>query len=185
MYRGGRILAGCLSGLLAMGSSLALAGLGDLSTSPYGLTVSSEGTQVGIDPELGISANVDLETGESGIVPYSLDSDAIPTAPSPIPQNLEVIPPGAFFDCFGDINMDGVTDMSDLAILQVNFGKSPATKAEGDLNGDGIVDNADFALLQANFQNVVIPEPTSALIWSGLLLVGGAFYVSRRRKSHG
>jgi hypothetical protein len=51
----------------------------------------------------------------------------------------------------GDINNDGVVDLSDLAVLLSNFGATGATFDDGDFNGDGVVDLADLALLLAAF----------------------------------
>lgn len=47
-----------------------------------------------------------------------------------------------------DINMDGVTDISDLTILGQNFMQSNAAY---DVNGDGIIDISDFVLTAAHF----------------------------------
>ena len=52
--------------------------------------------------------------------------------------------------CEGDLDGNGLVDLSDLAGLLANFGASGAT---GDVNGDGVVDLSDLALLLANFGN--------------------------------
>lgn len=53
--------------------------------------------------------------------------------------------------CPGDIDGDGVSDLSDLAIQLAHFGQSGVTRAEGDLDADGDVDLSDLAELLANF----------------------------------
>ena len=81
----------------------------------------------------------------------------------------------------GDANLDGIVDISDFGILQVNFFQS-GSFADGDFNGDGIVDISDFGILQANFfQSVnnlsvnatIVPEPSAGLLmFLGLCLSG-------------
>ena len=54
--------------------------------------------------------------------------------------------------CTGDLNGDGVIDISDLATLLANFGMAAgATFEDGDSDGDGDVDIADLAALLSNF----------------------------------
>lgn len=49
--------------------------------------------------------------------------------------------------CAGDITLDAVVDLTDLALLLATFGGPGA----GDLNGDCVTDLSDLALLLANF----------------------------------
>lgn len=51
----------------------------------------------------------------------------------------------------GDINGDGLIDLSDFFILRTNFGKNGMTRAQGDLNGDGTITLSDFFILRQNF----------------------------------
>lgn len=54
--------------------------------------------------------------------------------------------------CIGDLNHDGVVDLSDLAALLANFGvTSGMTYEDGDIDSDGDVDLGDLAALLANF----------------------------------
>jgi uncharacterized protein (TIGR03790 family) len=57
----------------------------------------------------------------------------------------------------GDINMDDIVDISDLAIMGANWDLSGqaggAMWGEGDLNADGIVDVSDLSILGANWGN--------------------------------
>lgn len=59
--------------------------------------------------------------------------------------------------CPGDVNSDGVVDLTDLAILLSNFG-TPAGAAweDGDFNADQIVDLTDLAILLSQF-GIVCP----------------------------
>ena len=53
--------------------------------------------------------------------------------------------------CLGDVNCDGVIDLTDLAVLLSNFGKAPAHVSEGDVDGDSDVDLTDLAILLSVF----------------------------------
>jgi hypothetical protein len=48
---------------------------------------------------------------------------------------------------FGDVNLDGVVDAADIAIINANLGQ-PGGWAQGDMNGDGVVDALDLAIAQ-------------------------------------
>lgn len=57
--------------------------------------------------------------------------------------------------CPGDVNGDGVVDLTDLAILLSHFGTSSGASLEnGDLNGDEVVDLTDLAILLSQFGTV-------------------------------
>ncbi|WP_240738135.1 hypothetical protein [Deinococcus fonticola] len=71
--------------------------------------------------------------------------------------------PAAAQQRFGgaDLNGDGVTDLSDLAILMANFGTT--TGAAGDLNQDRKVDDADLRLFSALYSKAIAqPQPAPA-----------------------
>lgn len=54
--------------------------------------------------------------------------------------------------CTGDVDLDGDVDLSDLAILLANFGRTGgAMPSEGDVDGDCDVDLTDLALLLSRF----------------------------------
>ena len=54
--------------------------------------------------------------------------------------------------CAGDVNGDGIVDLSDLAILLSHFGETGGSDpSHGDLNDDGNVDLTDLALLLSLF----------------------------------
>jgi T5SS/PEP-CTERM-associated repeat protein len=87
-----------------------------------------------------------------------------------------------------DFDGNGVVDGGDLAVIQMNIGKDPATKADGDANGDGRVDGADFILWQQQLGSMAavpvsapaagaVPEPAGL----AMALVAFAALVRRRR----
>lgn len=51
----------------------------------------------------------------------------------------------------GDTDGDGDVDLTDLAIVLINFGGPGSGSGEGDFDGDGDVDLIDLALLLTNF----------------------------------
>jgi uncharacterized protein (DUF2141 family) len=54
----------------------------------------------------------------------------------------------------GDLNGDGVVDVSDFGILQRAWGSSPGMSnwdPRADINGDGVVDLTDFGIMQMNW----------------------------------
>lgn len=55
-------------------------------------------------------------------------------------------------NCLGDINGDGIVDLSDLTISLAHFGiTAGATLEDGDLDGDGDVDLADLATILGHY----------------------------------
>ena len=61
----------------------------------------------------------------------------------------------------GDVNQDG-TVMFDLAVLAANYRKSLSGWANGDLNWDGVVDVSDLAVLAANYRlGLPVAEPVA------------------------
>jgi len=62
----------------------------------------------------------------------------------------------------GDLNLDGVVDGSDLAVLLILWGT--ASPEIGDLDGDGIVDGADLGLLLLGWGHVPLPPVITAIV---------------------
>lgn len=82
---------------------------------------------------------------------------------------------------YGDANLDGLVDGTDLAVWQENYGMAGGW-ANGDFNGDTNVDGRDFLIwqrhfgLSANLSAVVnvVPEPAAiAAVAFGIVLVFG------------
>lgn len=107
---------------------------------PAGLLLPDTDYSIGVQHQNGVetisagfdSANSYAEFSRSTVVYFRTMSDAAP--------------------CPGDVNGDGVVDLTDLAILLSNFGTlGGASLADGDLNGDEIVDLNDLAILLSQF----------------------------------
>ncbi len=57
--------------------------------------------------------------------------------------------------CLGDLDGDGVVDLSDLALMLSNYGQgSGQSYQDGDLDGDGDVDLSDLALMLSVYDTV-------------------------------
>jgi hypothetical protein len=98
---------------------------------------------------------------------------------------------------FGDLNLDGRVDQTDLNTFSANWGQSNRTWSSADLNGDDIVDLFDFFLLAPHWgwgvpgglapatvvldgvtYSTLIPEPATL----GVLFGVGVLGLSRRRR---
>ena len=81
----------------------------------------------------------------------------------------------------GDMNLDGMVNATDLAILSQGFGQVAGYES-GDANFSGVVDAADLAVLKSGltFQSsgAAVPEPATM----GLLAVGTCLPLLRKRE---
>ena len=90
----------------------------------------------------------------------------------------------------GDANLDGKVDINDLTIVLANYDKTGATWYDGDFIGDGTVDINDLTIVLAHYgasygaasRLAAVPEP-SALVLSGVGVVGLLSYISRRKRT--
>ena len=86
---------------------------------------------------------------------------------------------------FGDADLDGKVDASDLNILGINWQITTATSwAQGDFNGDGSVLAGDLNALGMNWQKGVaaaVPEPSSLVLALGLSMFFG--FTTRQRQN--
>ncbi len=91
---------------------------------------------------------------------------------------------------YGDVNLDGLSDQTDLGLFAQNYevlGPGVADGRnwdQGDFSGDGIVDQTDLGLLAQyyevyGFGGGAVPEPASLV----LLASGAACLLGRRRRS--
>lgn len=82
--------------------------------------------------------------GNHALTTTSFDAAGLSTTSAPIT---------VFFNN-GDINGDNHVNISDLAILATNWGKTSMTYAQGDLNGDGKVNISDLSILAAYYGQI-------------------------------
>ena len=93
------------------------------------------------------------------------------------------------FSVPGDLNGDGLVDLTDYGILKTNWLHTGATSQQGDLNGDGKVDVSDFGLFKHDYDvfngigassdglSIGVPEPATL----GLAVMAlPALYLLRR-----
>src|SRR5262249_55768010 len=69
----------------------------------------------------------------------------------------------------GDVNLDGLVNLTDFNTISDNLYRSVATRSLGDLNADGIVNYADFRIWKDNYELITggaggvgfgnVPEP--------------------------
>ena len=85
---------------------------------------------------------------------------------------------------YGDLNLDGAIDQTDLALWQTGFGLSPgAGYLGGDIDGDGVTDGGDFLALQRHqgftapsaTASQLVPEPASQTM-ALVTLLGAALH---------
>ena len=70
--------------------------------------------------------------------------------------NLKQIAPGVYAILVGDINKDGVVDISDLIAMDSDITNGTLGYIISDLNGDGIVDISDLITIDENIINGVV-----------------------------
>jgi hypothetical protein len=143
-------------------------------------------------------------TPTGGLIPVTTTGSTAPTAtavPTPTVASGSAVAapsatPGSVTNPIaGDVNSDGIVDMTDYNVLVVSYKKvtTGATWATGDFNGDGAVNFADFAMMAANFGKTggtpvssgggsgtitpVASAPPSNITWSGTLVItkGGTY----------
>ena len=92
--------------------------------------------------------DIDLLGANLGLAPhpkFDLDADGDADA-----DDLTVLVESVLATRFGDVNLDGTVDATDLLLLANNFGQTGGW-ADGDLNCDGMVTATDLALMQNDY----------------------------------
>jgi len=102
------------------------------------------GTQVGTSP-----TTTYIDTGLTPGSTYSYTVAAYDATGNVSAQST--VTPFTTVSKKGDINGDGVVNISDLSILATNFTKSNMTWSQGDLNADGVVNVYDLSILAVNW----------------------------------
>ena len=82
---------------------------------------------------------------------------------------------------YGDFDLDGRIDNTDLTALGANMGSLGVGWADGDVNGDGAVDNTDLTVL-ATYFDVIDGDPSTPEPGSAILVLAGAIGALRRRR---
>ena len=84
----------------------------------------------------------------------------------------------------GDINLDGLVDATDLALLAAGFGAIPPPDnfwGDGNLNCDNLVDATDLAIMAEKFGYTAPPAPVPEPFTLGLVSIGGLALLRRRK----
>jgi|GEM_PF-2571498 len=110
------------------------------------------------------SLDIDLLYANQGDAAYDLDGDNDADS-----DDIDVLVHDILNTEYGDINLDGLVDATDLAIMKVNFGRSGVGWAQANANGDGVVDGIDLAILKTYFG---FESPGEALPVSAAPLLG-------------
>ncbi len=128
--------------------STSTAGIAHAASTRYGTTcgVSGTGTLMGI--RFTVLANIHHST-------ITISSAILKDNTLPVPQTIPVILfAGRVNIAPWDIDGDNVVNISDLAIVGIHFGETPASPnwyPSADINGDGVVDISDLATVGLHF----------------------------------
>ncbi|MHC4562606.1 MAG: SdrD B-like domain-containing protein [Planctomycetota bacterium] len=97
--------------------------------------------------------DIDLLFANLGDAAYDLDGDGDADS-----DDVDFLVHDILNTEYGDANLDGYVDATDLAIFKANFG-GPGTWAQGNLNGDGYIDATDLAIFKSTFGFARPAEP--------------------------
>ncbi|MEW6607587.1 MAG: cohesin domain-containing protein [bacterium] len=127
----------------------------------YGTTTGVNGTGTLIGIRFEVLANIHHST-------MTLTSAILKDNTTPVPQTIPVIRfHSVVVIASWDINGDGVVNISDLSIVGIHFGETPASPnwyPPADVNNDGIVNITDLAAVGIHFgESYGSPAPAPAL----------------------
>jgi hypothetical protein len=143
------------------------------STTPYALLYTDTNALLNINGNSVISLPAYL-TGNNYIVlyhrnhletwsssPISFANDTITynftsAASKAYGDNQKEVAPGIFAILVGDVNQDGVVDISDLVAMDADLTNGTLGYIVYDLNGDGVIDISDLVKIDENLTNGVV-----------------------------
>jgi hypothetical protein len=99
-----------------------------------------------------------LETWSSSPVSFAADTinyDFTTSASKAYSDNQKQVSPNTFAMYVGDVNQDGVVDLSDLVTMDGDLTNGTVAYIVYDLNGDGVVDISDLVAIDENLTNGV------------------------------
>jgi hypothetical protein len=100
-----------------------------------------------------------METWSSSPVSFANDIinyDFTTTATKAFGDNQKQVSPNTFAIFVGDVNQDGVVDISDLVAMDADLTNGTLGYIVYDLNGDGVVDISDLVIIDENLTNGVV-----------------------------
>ena len=94
-------------------------------------------------------------------MPVSFNTDVInydftTSASKAYGNNQKQLAMGVFAILLGDVNQDGVVDLSDLVDMNADLTLGSIAYIVYDLNGDGVVDISDLVAIDGNLTNGVV-----------------------------
>lgn len=142
-------------------NSTATSGIAHAASTRYGTTTGACGTGTLIGVRFTVLSNIHHST-------ITLTNVILKDNTQPVPQTIPVVLfHGRVNIAPWDINGDNVVDITDLAIVGIHFGQTPASPnwyPPADINGDGVVDITDLSTVGLHFGEIYVsPAPAPLL----------------------
>ena len=159
------------------------------------MSQTEEATRAGLhswypSSQTGVSSETAIRTGSTDLALFDISADGLTGGGDGVIDALDLdylvrflvettIGPGTEY---GDFNLDGLTDTTDLTRLATYFGGVDRTWAQGNANRyvDLTIDMTDLAILATYYgfgAPDAVPEPATA----ALVVIGGLAVLKRRR----